>query len=153
MLQLTKRSEYGLIALVHLADREGEYVSSREIAERYSVPRRLLAEVLKELCRARLVSSARGASGGYSLARASDAIGLGEIVTALEGAPSLTECEALGLYRAGSCEIEPVCPIRTPIHRLRAGIWSLLQRTTLRDLADGSAATLPETVAHGSTRA
>ena len=51
MIQLTKRTEYGLIALVHMADREGQIVSVREIAERYPIPRRLLAEVLKDLCR------------------------------------------------------------------------------------------------------
>ena len=49
MLQLTKRTEYGLIALVHLADHEGEVVSAREIGEFYPVPKRLLAEVLKGL--------------------------------------------------------------------------------------------------------
>ena len=51
MLQLTKRAEYGLIALSHLAARPGEFVSVREICERFPVPRRLVAEVLKELCR------------------------------------------------------------------------------------------------------
>ncbi len=54
MLQLTKRTEYGLIALVHLVDRRGEFVSAREIGDSYQVPRRLLAEVLKELSRAGL---------------------------------------------------------------------------------------------------
>jgi Rrf2 family protein len=83
MLQLTKRTEYGLIALVHLVDREGEYVSVREICERYPVPRRLLAEVLKELGRAELVASHRGSTGGYALARAPEDITLSEVVTAL----------------------------------------------------------------------
>lgn len=138
MLQLTKRAEYGLIALVHLSDREGEFVSAREISDRYPVPRRLLAEVLKDLCRARLVDSLRGAAGGYALSRPAEAITLGEIVSALEGAPSLAECEALGFYREGSCDIESVCPIKSPIQRLRVGIWSLLQRTSLRDLSQGS---------------
>jgi Rrf2 family protein len=69
VLQLTKRTEYGLIALVHMADRRGEVVSVREICEHYPVPRRLLAEVLKDLGRANLVESQRGATGGYQLAR------------------------------------------------------------------------------------
>mgnify|MGYP003572777986 CR=1 FL=1 len=64
MLQLTKRTEYGLIALVHMVDREGEFVSAREIAEVYPIPRRLLAEVLKVLSRSarRCIVSAK-ASG------------------------------------------------------------------------------------------
>ena len=72
VIQLTKRTEYGLIALVHLADaaltgRDGAFVSVREIAEHYPVPKRLLAEVLKDLARAELVESARGKDGGYTL--------------------------------------------------------------------------------------
>jgi Rrf2 family protein len=134
MLQLTKRTEYGLIALTHLAGREGSVVSAREIGEHYPVPRRLLAEVLKELCRSGLVVSHRGAAGGYSLARSADAITVGEVVGALEGHPSLASCASLGAYVGGQCDVEEVCPIRSPIHRLRAGIWSLFERTSLRDL-------------------
>ena len=135
MLQLTKRTEYGLIALVHMADRQGSVVSVREISEHYPVPRRLLAEVLKDLCRANMVTSHRGATGGYSLARAPEVITLGEVVTALEGAPSVSSCESLAPARHGECELEHSCPIRSPLHRIREGIWALMQRTTLRSLA------------------
>lgn len=134
MIQLTKRTEYGLLALVHLAGRPGVFVSVREISEHYPVPRRLLAEVLKDLARADLVESQRGASGGYALGRAAEAIRVGEVVAALEGAPSLASCESLELGRNGSCDVEPRCPIRSPIQRLRSDLWALLQRTTVRDL-------------------
>lgn len=134
MLQLTKRTEYGLIALVHMADRGGEVVSVREISEHYTVPRRLLAEVLKDLGRANLVESQRGATGGYVLARPAGSISLGEIVTALEGPPSVSSCEALAPARNGECDLEPRCPIRSPLHRVREGIWSLMERTTLLSL-------------------
>lgn len=136
MLQLTKRTEYGLIALTHLAARaEGGVVSVREICEAYPVPRRLVAEVLKDLCHARLVDSHRGASGGYSLARPAETIRVGEVVAALEGHPSLTSCASLGLAAGSTCDVEHVCPIRSPIETLRHELWRLLNRTTLRDLA------------------
>jgi Rrf2 family protein len=141
MLQLTKRTEYGLIALSHLAGREGSVVSAREISERYPVPPRLLAEVLKDLARTNLVHSTRGAHGGYTLARSPGGITVGEVVAALEGHPTLTSCESLGAYVAGDCEVEPVCPIRSPIHRLRGDIWELLERTTLLDLVRPSQTT------------
>ena len=96
MLQLTKRTEYGLIALTVLAAREGQVVSVREIAERYPLPRRLLAEALKDLCRADLIESQRGAQGGYTLTRKADSVTVGDIVSALEGAPSMTSCASLG---------------------------------------------------------
>lgn len=139
MLKLTKRTEYGLIALLHLVDREGEVVPAREVGDRYPLPRRLLAEAFKDLGRAGIVNSQRGASGGYWLARSADAITLGDVIAALEGAPTLTSCQDLGASQAnGECEVEPICPIRSPLTRLRQGIWALLEGTTLRSLANSS---------------
>jgi len=138
MLQFTKRTEYGLIALVHLVD-ACDVVSVREIAEHYSVPRRLLAEVLKDLSRAELCNSTRGAAGGYSLSRSADSISLGEVVAALEGPPAVSSCETLGAYSHGHCDVMPVCPIRSPLHKIRDGIWRLMQQTSLRSLAHSSA--------------
>jgi Rrf2 family protein len=128
-----------------MAEREGHYVSAREISERYLIPRRLLAEVLKDLCRAELIDSQRGASGGYSLARSPDQLALSSVVSALEGRPSLTSCEnmASGTHaqpgHPGECGLEPICPIRSPLHRLREGLWQLMQRTTLRSLLNHTA--------------
>lgn len=141
MLQLTKKTEYGLIALIHLADREGQVVSAREIAAHYPVPKRLMAEVLKELCQHELVHSTRGATGGYTLARPAFAITLGEVVRVLEGMPTLASCEALGMFRAdaGACDVEPVCPIKSPIQRVRGAIWTVLQETTLQDMSRAGA--------------
>ena len=135
MLQLTKRTEYGLLALVHMLDRGGEVVSAREISERYPVPKRMLAEVLKDLQRASIVESQRGSTGGYLLARAPERIALSEIVSALEGAPALTSCESPLVVKSGGCEVEPTCPIRSPIHRVRERLWEMMERTSLRALA------------------
>ena len=135
MLKLTKRTEYGLIALLHLAERPGEVVSVREIGERYPVPPRALGESLKSLHHAGVVDSARGVGGGFWLAATPDEITLGQVVAALEGAPALTSCADLGASsKDGSCEVEAVCPIRSPLQSIRQGIWSLLQGTTLRSL-------------------
>ncbi|MSR63663.1 MAG: Rrf2 family transcriptional regulator [Planctomycetes bacterium] len=134
MLQLTKRTEYGLIALTHLAHRAGSVCSVREICDSYPIPRRLVAEVLKDLCHAQLVLSHRGSSGGYSLARLPEAISVGDVVAALEGHPSLTSCASLGRFTAQTCNVERVCPIRSPIETLRVELWRMLSRKTLRDL-------------------
>ncbi|MBK8178100.1 MAG: Rrf2 family transcriptional regulator [Planctomycetes bacterium] len=134
MLQLTKRSEYALIALVHMVDREGEVTSVRELCERYPLPKRLVAEVLKDLSHAGLVISQRGAQGGYSLAQAAESITLGQIVGAIEGAPALTNCDSIASTRDGGCEVHPVCPIRSPVERVREHLWRLFEATTLRSL-------------------
>lgn len=139
MLKLTKRTEYGLIALLHLAEREGRFISAREIGERYPIPPRLLAESLKVLGRAGLVDSQRGASGGYRLARPAEQITIDAVVAALEGVPPITSCNDLSATGSdGQCGVEPVCPIRSPLQVLRESIWTLLQTTTLRSLADSS---------------
>ena len=139
MIQLTKRTEYGLIALVHMAECEGRYVSAREISERFRIPKRLLAEVLKDLSHADLVESQRGATGGYTLARSPDELALSAVVGALEGRPSLTSCENQSTVHHGDCDLAHVCPIRSPLHRLREGLWQLMQQTTLRSLLRTSA--------------
>ena len=134
MLQLTKRTEYGLLALIHIADREGGVVSVREICERYPLPKRTVAEVLKDLHRSALVESMRGSAGGYTLSRSADEITLGQVVAALEGAPALTSCESPLVLKNGGCEVEPICPIRSPIQRVRERLWQMLEHTTLRSL-------------------
>ena len=147
MLQLTKRTEYGLIALVHMAEQaaqvpegtEADVVSARAIGDQFPVPRRLLAEALKSLQQGGLLESTRGAQGGYRLSRPARDISLGEIVTALEGPPTLTSCAGLGAAGSdGGCEVEPVCPIRSPLARLRSGIWTLFEGVSLQALADRS---------------
>lgn len=137
MLALTKRAEYGLIALVHLVDRPGEFVSAREIGDTYEVPRRLLAEVLKALTRAGLLESQLGAAGGYALAREPELVTVAQTVQAIEDAAPGGSCETevRGAEGWSACEMTNTCPIKTPIQRLRAGIWGLLHQTTLRDLA------------------
>ncbi len=137
MLKLTKRTEYGLIALIHLVDRGDSFVSAREVGERYLLPKRLLAEVLKELQHAGLVESQLGASGGYRLTCGAERITLGHVIEALEGAPSLTNCDSHGpSLPGGECSVELDCPIRSPLQVIRTGIWHLLQTTTLRSLID-----------------
>jgi Rrf2 family protein len=134
MLQLTKRTEYGLLALIHIADRDGGVVSVREICERYPLPKRTVAEVLKELHRSELVESMRGSAGGYTLSRSADQITLGQVVAALEGAPALTSCESPLVLKNGGCEVQPICPIRSPIQRVSERLWQMLEHTTLRSL-------------------
>ena len=134
MLRLTKRTEYGLIALVHLAERAAEapvgqpadVVSARAIGDIFPVPRRLLAEALKVLQASGLLESTRDHVHRFLALEA-----------ALEGEPTLTSCAGLGAASSdGGGEGEPGCPIRSPLSRLRAGIWNLLEGVSLQALAD-----------------
>jgi Rrf2 family protein len=136
MLKLTKRTEYGLIALTHLAQMPGEVVPAREIGDSFPIPRRLLAEVLKDLCRVNLIDSTRGAHGGYALSRSAKEISLAEIVSALEGAPTVSGCGDGDLLAGETpCEVRPICPIRSPLERIRERIWQIMLTTSLATLA------------------
>ncbi len=157
MLQLTKRTEYGLIALVHIAERgavdAGAFVSAREICDRYPIPRRLVAEVLKALQKHAIVESQRGATGGYALTRRPEQITLGQVVSALEGAPPLTSCESPIVLKSGGCEVQSMCPIRSPVNRVREQLWGLLEHTTLRSLLPTRSAPLAIGAANGAAHA
>ena len=130
MFQLTKRTEYGLIALVHLVDRPGVFVSAREIGDAYQVPRRLLAEVLKALSKSGLLLSHRGANGGYELARDPRDISAADIIDALEGPVSIPECSAI----ASQCEHEGVCSVGGAWQRVNVAIRGALEDVSLSDL-------------------
>ena len=134
MIKLTKRTEYGLIALIHLAERDGQVISSREIGDTYPMPKRVLEEVLKDLQHSGLVTSTRGAHGGYTLAEPVGEISLGRVVNLLEGAPAITDCQA----HEGdtSCEVHSNCPIRDPLERVKSGIWNLMEQTSLLSLME-----------------
>lgn len=146
MLKLTKRTEYGLIALVHLADKaaeapagsEVEVVSARAIGDQFPVPKRLLAEALKALQADGIVESTRGAQGGYRLAKQASEISLRDVVGALEGNPMLTTCDGPANGEEHSCEMESVCRIKSPLARVRMGIWALLDGVTLESIASRS---------------
>ena len=85
MFRLSKKSDYGLIALKHLAQHAEESVSAREIAAQYHIPAELLAKVLQRLARKGLLVSQQGTNGGYVLAKDPATISIVDVVEALEG--------------------------------------------------------------------
>src|SRR5690242_11870832 len=105
MLNLTKRVDYGLIALTHLACVErgaasegngngnaSARLSVRGMAEAYNMSQPLLANVMKDLARLGFVRSVRGTKGGYELAFPPEQLTVGRVAEALEGPLRLTEC-------------------------------------------------------------
>jgi Rrf2 family protein len=144
MLSLTKKTSYGLIAMSHLATLEvGRVASAREIAATFGVPTALLMNVLKELAAAGYVESARGAHGGYRLARAPEEINLADLVAAMEGPIRASEC----LSRQGrpdedgTCAQVDRCPVAGPVHRIHRKLRDFLKTLTLADIVPGTAGT------------
>ncbi len=135
MLRLTRRSEYGVMALTYLAQRPGVYCSVRHITECLQIPRRLLAEILKDLGKARIVEATRGPGGGYRLRNDPRDLTLASLVEALEGPCLFSYCSG-----GGECDMEAVCIIRGGMGRVTRELRRVLDGVTLQDLADQSRA-------------
>jgi len=138
MLSLTRKSDYGLVALAFLAKRrlEADPVSSREIAEFFGMPPALLSNILKDLAKARIVESVRGATGGYVLAREPEDVSVWEVVIAIEGHFQFSKCSSTLPIVGQGCEMEDRCPIRVPIRNLHKRISGMLEQTRLSELLE-----------------
>lgn len=133
MLRLSKKADYALIAMKHLAllgDRGSS--SAREIAGLYDIPIELLAKVLQRLVRRGLLASHQGTRGGYQLMRMPAQISIADVIQAIEGPVSVTACSASD---DGSCEQFAKCNVRDPLWRVREKILSALGECTIAELA------------------
>jgi Rrf2 family protein len=130
MFRLSKKADYGLIALKHLARHTEESVSAREIAKEYRIPAELLAKILQRLARKGLVLSQQGTHGGYVLARDPSQISIVDVIEALDGPIGITPCE-----RGSSCEQLELCSVRDPLMMVRAKMVRILGDTSIYELA------------------
>ncbi len=137
MLSLTRKTDYALVALTYLTGRRAEGaqpVSAKQIAQTFGLPRPLLMNILKELVRVKVLSSTRGAHGGYELAADPARVTLLEVVTAMDGPVRLSQC-ADGLPIVGQgCTLSQDCPIQGPIRSLHRRLNRFLAEVTLKDL-------------------
>jgi len=131
MLKLTKKADYGLIAMRHLTSVRPRSASAKEMAERYGLPSPVLAKILQALVRGGFLVSEHGSNGGYRLSRPPEEISAFDIVRTIDGPIFLTSC----FTENGDCEHHQKCSIRDPLRRIHEGIISLLTTMTMIDLA------------------
>ena len=131
MILLSKRAEYGLMALLHLAGAavRGKPVSSASIAARHRIPAALLGKVMQELARGGLVESAAGVAGGYRLRQAPARVTLGSVIAAVDGPIRLAGC-ADGC----ACDQRKTCNVRAPLARVSGAVTAPFEQITLADL-------------------
>ncbi len=140
MLRLTKKTDYGVIALTHLCTQRDRVVSAREISERFGIPLPLLSNIMKVLSRRGLVRSVRGTSGGYQLTEDPGRIRLTQVIEALEGPFRLTECMSRepcgdGKEDTCGCHLTPSCPISRPLIQVHRQVEHVLDGVTIASLA------------------
>jgi len=108
MIILSKLADYGVIVATHLAAYPGRQVTAGTVATETRLPQATVAKVLKALAHAGLVTAARGAGGGYRLARVATSISVAEVVAAIDGDIGLTQCSV----HVDECARTTYCPTR-----------------------------------------
>jgi len=133
---LPRKTDYALVAMVHLARRAEALVCAREIAQRSHLPLPVLMNILNALARCGLVRSVRGSRGGYRLARRAEDVTLADIIEAIEGPVGFTVC---GSATRGNfeprCRLEASCLAREPARSVHRRLREFLSRITLAEMA------------------
>lgn len=131
MLRITKQTDYGIVLLTHMASVSAGWATAPELALGASLPAPMVAKILKILAREGLLTSQRGAAGGYALARPPAEISVAQIITALEGPIAVTECTDSA---PGLCHQEDSCPVRGNWNRINLAIRDALEGISLADM-------------------
>ena len=144
MLKLTKKADYGLIAVRHLAEHADlGACSAKDLAEMYGIPQEALAKILQRLVKSKLLVSQHGTNGGYVLSRDPRQISALEVIQAIEGTPFMTSCRS-----AKGCGTSSKCTVREPLQKVGRAIESVLSNLSVWELQDGG-----EEAAHRPTSA
>ncbi len=136
MLRLTKKADYGLMALKFLAEQSGSTsLSAKDISEAYHIPLQLLAKILQRLTKVGLLRSHAGMNRGYALSRDAHEITAFEVIHAIDGPLFITSCITI----SGSCDLNEICTIKEPLRRVNESISDLLKSIRISDLVEADA--------------
>jgi len=139
MLKLTKKADYALMAMKHLAESASKAaLSAKDVADAYGIPPEALAKILQRLAKAGLLHSVHGINGGYMLARAAHTISAFEVIQAIDGPLFITSCVTV----RGECDQTHRCNIREPLRKVNESIEAVLKRIKISHMREE-----PETVA------
>lgn len=133
MLKLTKKADYGLIAVKHLAEfGEQGSCSAKDIADAYAIPQAAMAKILQKLVKSGLLVSHHGINGGYVLARSAKNISALEVIRAIDGPLFITSCgdETRGCYQSRKCTV------REPLRKVNESIQQVLSRISIADMKE-----------------
>jgi Rrf2 family protein len=133
MLKLTKKADYGLMAMKHLAEHAAEGAcSAKDVAESYGIPPEALAKILQRLAKAGLLHSQHGINGGYTLAREAREISAYEVIRAIDGPLFITSCITV----RGECDQTERCTIREPLRKVNQSIEEVLKSIKIAEMTE-----------------
>lgn len=130
MLRISRLTDYGTVVLAQLANADAQMASASELSAATSIALPTVSKLLKSLAKAGLVTSTRGSQGGYKLSRAAHEISAADVIDALEGPVSITECST----DSSSCDLESVCCVGSAWQRINVAIRRSLDEVSLADL-------------------
>src|SRR6202522_6165 len=133
MLKLTKKADYALMAMKHLADHAQEGSSSaKDVADSFGIPPEALAKILQRLAKGALLQSQHGTNGGYRLARAAHTISAFDVIQAIDGPLFITSCVTV----RGECGQSDRCNIREPLRKVNESIEAVLKRINISNMRE-----------------
>ena len=130
MLKLSKLTDYATVILSYMAKEHTQIHATQEISEQTGIAQPTVSKILKLLVKARILSSTRGAKGGYLLAREPEKISVATVICALEGPIALTECSA----SHKNCDQAMGCEIQGNWGLINQKILNALESVTLADM-------------------
>ncbi|HEX9972759.1 MAG TPA: Rrf2 family transcriptional regulator [bacterium] len=132
MMRFSKKVEYALIALLHIAKKNnGELTTARELSDKFDISLELMGKILQSLVKSRLIISVQGVKGGYYLAQLMNQIKIYSVITAIDGPIAMTDCIASGDPEI--CDRGKNCLIRKSMEGIQAKLVKLLDEISLND--------------------
>src|SRR5215475_6156510 len=133
MLKLSKKADYGLMAMRHFAEHAHQGACrAKDVAESYGIPPEALAKILQRLAKAGLLNSQHGINGGYTLARPAAEISAYEVIRAIDGPLFITSCITV----RGECDQTERCTIREPLRKVNQSIEEVLRQIKIAHMAE-----------------
>jgi Rrf2 family protein len=133
VLKLTKKADYALMAMKHLAEHPSTVSrSAKDVADAFGIPPEALAKILQRLAKAGLLHSQHGINGGYTLARPAHTISAFEVIQAIDGPLFITSCVTV----RGECDQSDRCNIREPLRKVNESIEGVLKRIKISHMRE-----------------
>lgn len=130
MLRISRLTDYGTLVLAYLSTDAATPTSAADVASATGIALPTVSKLLKSLAKADLVTSTRGAQGGYQLARSPNQISAADIIDALEGPVHITECSSAD----NQCDLEDICNVGGAWQRINVAIRRALGDINLEEL-------------------
>jgi Rrf2 family protein len=131
LMQIPRKIEYALRAMIHLADNPGSIARGTEIARQEQIPKYYLEKVIRDLMRRGLVRARRGPGGGYQLGRPADTISFRDVIEAVEGPITLNVC----VDGSSACNLQPACRMFRVWEEGQRVLLGVFSHTLLSDVA------------------